>query len=85
MIFYDELVIQVCDSRHSLSLYFLRCPNLIRHHTIATLHELVDTKRKKKHKPNFDSIYIFPIDLAAPYESEKSVITIQIWFHTTEF
>ena len=33
MIIYVELVISECDSRHSLSLYFLRYPNLIRHHT----------------------------------------------------
>jgi len=36
MIFYDEIVIPECDSRHSLSLYFLRYPNLIRHHTIVS-------------------------------------------------
>ena len=34
MIFYDELVILECDSRPSLSCYFFRYPNLIRHHTI---------------------------------------------------
>jgi len=35
MIFYDELVILECDSRHSLSRYFFRYPNLIRHHTMV--------------------------------------------------
>jgi len=34
MIFYDELVILESDLRHSLSLYFFRYMNLIRHHTI---------------------------------------------------
>ena len=34
MIFYDTKVIPECHSRHSLSLYFLRFPNLIRHHTL---------------------------------------------------
>ena len=34
MIFYGELVILECDSRHSLSCYFFRYPNLIRHQTI---------------------------------------------------
>ena len=33
MIFYDELVILECDSRYSLSCYFFRYPNLIRHQT----------------------------------------------------
>ena len=33
MIFYHELVILECDSRHSLSCYFFRYPNLIRHPT----------------------------------------------------
>ena len=35
MIFYDGLVIPECDSRHSLSVYCLPYPNLIRHHTIG--------------------------------------------------
>ena len=35
MIFYHELVILECDSRHCLSCYFFRYPNLIRHHTIC--------------------------------------------------
>ena len=33
LIFYDELIILECDSRHSLLLYFFCYPNLIRHHT----------------------------------------------------
>ena len=33
MIFYDVIVISVCDSRHSLSSYVLLFNNLIRHHT----------------------------------------------------
>ena len=33
MIFYGELVILECDSRHSMSCYFFRYPNLIRHQT----------------------------------------------------
>ena len=37
MIFYDELVIRECDSRHSLSLYFFGYPNLTRYHTILII------------------------------------------------
>ena len=33
MISYDELFILECDSRHSLSYYFFRYSNLIRHYT----------------------------------------------------
>ena len=44
MIFYEELVIPVCDSRHSLSLYFLPYPNLIRHHTKTSI---IGIKRRR--------------------------------------
>ena len=52
MIFYDELVILVCDSRHSLSLYLLPYLNLIRHHTNSTIHKTASSSRKSFHSNN---------------------------------
>jgi len=41
MIFYDELVILECDSCHSLSCYFFRYPNLMRHQTGSLFESLL--------------------------------------------